>query len=83
MSDENAFFVFNETSEIEFKELYGLTFVFTKNTIKINGKIAAAEIYPSGIIYRENGEFYFAATYKVKSVDMIVEEYVKRHCDTI
>ena len=38
MSDENAFFVFNETSEIEFKELYGLTFVFTKNTIKINGK---------------------------------------------
>ncbi len=83
MSDENAFFVFKETSEIQFKELHGLTFVFTKNTIRINGKIASAEIYPNGIIYRDDGEIYFAVTYKAENIRRIVEEYAKRHSDSI
>ena len=78
MSDESLF-DFDETSEIEFGEKYGLTFAFKKKTIHLNKMISSCEIYPLGIIYKENDECYFAPLYQVDNIDEIIEEYVKKY----
>lgn len=79
MNENDSFLNFIETSEIEFKKLYGFTFVFEKNTVTINDNIASAEIKPVGIIYEENDEYYFAPLDAVNNINVIVEEFAKKY----
>jgi hypothetical protein len=65
-----------ETS-YEFKELHGLTFVFIRKILSFRNRISSAEIMPAGIIYEENGEYYFAPLYDVDNIEEIVKEFVK------
>ena len=76
MSDE-GFFKINQDTEFKFKDLYGFTFVFEENILRINEKISSAELKPVGIIYEENGEYYFAPLHKRTDIKAIVKEYVK------
>lgn len=79
MNENDSFLNFIETSEIEFKKLYGFTFVFEKNTVTINDNISSAEIKPVGIIYEENDEYYFAPLDAVNNINVIVEEFAKKY----
>ena len=67
-----------ETS-YEFKELHGLTFVFIRKILSFRNRISSAEIRPAGIIYEENGEYYFAPLYDVDNIEEIVKEFVKNY----
>ena len=63
--------------KIEFRQLYGFTFVFKTDIVNINENITSAEIKNIGIIYEENDEYYFAPLYDVEDIDEIIREYVK------
>ena len=64
-------------NEYLFHELCGLTFVFKRHTTFLNSQITSGEIYPLGIIYEENGQYYYAPLYDEDEIDKIVSEYVK------
>lgn len=68
----------NETSEMEFCEKYGFTFVFERKIIHINDKLTSAEIKALGIIYIENDEYYFAPLDNEANINEIIKEYVKK-----
>ncbi len=72
-------FEIDKKTEIEFRQLYGFTFVFRKTVLKIEGDLTSAEIKPIGIIYEENGEFYFAPLDKVDKKDNIIKKYVENY----
>ena len=61
---------------IEFKDINGLTFVFTINFIFIEDKIASAEITPTGIIYRNNKDIFFAPLSETNDLKEIIKKYV-------
>ena len=65
--------------EIEFSDKYNLTFVFTSKFIAINNEIASAEISPTGIIYINNSDYYFAPLSKDYDYDEIINEYIKHY----
>ena len=65
------------TSEYEFRKLYGFTFVFRTDMIAINDRISSAEIAPIGIIYDENGEYYYAPLDVTDEIDKIVKKFVE------
>ena len=71
--------IFEITQErsIEFKQMYGFTFVFKKRLIFFRDEISSAEISPLGIIYEENGEYYFAPIHRSVNIGEVVREYVK------
>lgn len=77
MSDE-GFFKINQDTEFKFKDLYGFTFVFEENILRINEKISSAELKPVGIIYEENDEYYFAPLDEVGDIKVIINEFMKR-----
>ncbi len=77
MSDE-GFFKINQDTEFKFKDSYGFTFVFEENILRINEKISSAELKPVGIIYEENGEYYFAPLDEVGDIKAIINEFMKR-----
>ena len=77
MSDE-GFFKINQDTEFKFKDSYGFTFVFEENILRINEKISSAELKPVGIIYEENGEYYFAPLDEVGDIKVIINEFMKR-----
>ena len=77
MSDE-GFFKINQDTEFKFKDLYGFTFVFEENILRINEKISSAELKPVGIIYEENDEYYFAPLDEVDDIKAIINEFMKR-----
>lgn len=60
-----------------FKKLCGLTFVFKSEVTSIKDNLTSAEISPVGIIYEENGEYYFAPLHHTDEIDEIVKEYVE------
>lgn len=64
-------------NEYGFRQLCGFTFVFQIDIIYIKGMISSASIMPVGIIYKENGEFYFAPLDEVSEIDAIVKEFVE------
>ena len=66
-----------ETVKIEFKKIYNLTFVFTTKIITLNEKITSLEINPTGIIYIQNENYYFAPLNKDYDIKSIVKKYVK------
>ena len=63
--------------KIEFRQLYGFTFVFKTDIVNINENISSAEIKTIGIIYEENDEYYFAPLYGADNIEEIIREYVK------
>lgn len=78
MLDEiKKMFNLKEISELEFKKMYGFTFVFETKIIHTNNLLASSEIRPVGIIYEENDEFYFAPLDEVDDINGIVEEFVE------
>lgn len=64
-------------SEYQFKEMYGLTFVFKNETVMINKRLSSKLLSPVGIIYEENDEYYFAPLDEKISPSDAVKEYVK------
>lgn len=72
-------FEIRQDTEIEFKEMYGLTFAFIRKITQIKERISSAEISPLGIIYSKNGEYYFAPLDEVQNINEIVREYVKNY----
>ena len=78
MSDE-GFFKINQDTEFKFKDSYGFTFVFEENILRINEKISSAELKPIGIIYEENGEYYFAPLDEVGDIKAIINEFMKEY----
>ena len=78
MSDE-GFFKINQDTEFKFKDLYGFTFVFEENILRINEKISSAQLKPVGIIYQENGEYYFAPLDEVGNIKAIINEFMKKY----
>lgn len=68
---------------IEFREKYGFTFVFTSQIAIINNEIASIEITPTGIIYKENNEIYFAPLSENNNLENIVEKYVEENKTTL
>ena len=77
--DLQNIFEIKEETYYEFKEVYGLTFVFQTKIHHIKGILSSAEIRPLGIIYTENEEFYFVPLDRVKNLREISEEYVKNY----
>lgn len=77
MSD-SEFFKINQNTEYKFKKNYGFTFVFEEKILEIDEKISSAEIKPLGIIYEENGEYYYAPLHVTTEIDMIVKKFVEK-----
>lgn len=69
-------FEITQDTSIEFKKMYGFTFVFKKRIISFRDEISSAEIKPLGIIYDENGEYYFAPIHRSVNISEVVKEYV-------
>lgn len=65
-------------SEYQFKELYGLTFVFKNDVTIIKKRLSSNSLSPVGIIYEENDEYYFAPLDKSVSLSSVVREYVDK-----
>lgn len=66
-----------EITEYEFVEKYGFTFVVKREVTHINDKLSSVEIIPLGIIYDENGEYYYAPLHVTTEIDAIVKKYVE------
>lgn len=81
IGDILSIFEITQNTAIEFKELYGFTFVFKTKIFEIRGNVTSAEIKPLGIIYDENGEYYFAPLYKSVNMNEIAKEYVNHAFD--
>lgn len=77
--DLQNIFEIKEETYYEFKEVYGLTFVFQTKIHHVQEVLSSAEIRPLGIIYTENEEFYFVPLDRVKNLPEIIEEYVKNY----
>ena len=66
-------------SEYLFRSLYGLTLVFRREYAVINNQLSSATIEPIGIIYEENGEYYYAPLHDGDKIDDIVKEFVRNN----
>lgn len=75
--DLREIFDITQDVKIEFKETHGLTLVFESKVNLIREMIVSTEIAPLGIIYKENGEYYFAPLDEVENIEGIIKEYVK------
>lgn len=75
--DLREIFDINQDVKIEFKDDYGLTFVFESKMNMIRNSVVSAEIKPLGIIHKENGEYYFTPIYEMVNIEEIIKEYVK------
>lgn len=79
INDIGGFFEISQDTDFEFKEFYGLTFVFKRKIVHFRNRISSAEIAPVGIIYEENGEYCFAPLDRTEDIHEIVREYVENH----
>ena len=70
-------FEIRQENQYEFKKVFGFTFVFKKRILYFRDNVASAEISPLGIIYDENGEYYFAPIRRSVNISEVVKEYVK------
>ncbi len=75
--DLREIFDITQDVKIEFKDDYGLTFVFESKMNMIRNSVVSAEIKPLGIIHKENGEYYFAPLDEMVNIEEIIKEYVK------
>ena len=67
-----------EEKNYEFRNVDGLTFAFMTRIVTVNGKISSAEIRPQGIIYEENGQYYFAPLDPAAEVEPLIKEFVRK-----
>ena len=68
----------NIISDFEFNEICGFTIVFERKITEIKGEVQSGEIEPIGIIYDENGEYYFAPLVdNVDNLNVILQEFVE------
>lgn len=70
-------FDFSIEREYLFEKRYGFTFVMRRDIATFNDQMSSAEIKPVGIIYEENGEYYYAPLYGEGEIDDIIQEFVK------
>ena len=66
-------------TEYIFKKIHGFTFVFKEEILAIKNQIASGEIKPIGIIYEENGEYYFAPLDEVDDIKPIIKIFVENY----
>lgn len=77
IKDLHDIFQISEHTEIMLKEICGFTIVFKRKMTTMSGNLTQAEIRPVGIIYDENGQYYFAPLYDTVELNEIIKEYVK------
>ena len=80
MSDE-GFFKINQDTEFKFKDLYGFTFVFEENILRINEKISSAELKRVGIL--DSSIFEWKNAFCSPFFEVISKNIKHRHADTI
>ncbi len=71
-------FKFDETIEFHFREICGFTFVIKKSFLKLKDEVTSAEVKVAGIIFEENGEYYFAPLDKHSKKEQIIKEFVDK-----
>ena len=75
--DIKKIFKITQDTRYEFRHCFGFTFVFKTQITSFKDRISSAEIRPAGIIYEENGDYYFAPLHDMENIDEIVKEYVE------
>ena len=69
---------FKAHTDWQFKEICGFTFVFKRKITEYQARITSFTIRPAGIIYTQDGEYYFAPLTKSSyDIDEIVKAYVR------
>ena len=71
-------FNFDVIVEYNFRRLYGFTFAFKSEFIRMRNQLTSASITPVGIIYEENGEFYMAPLYDDIEIEEVIKSYVEK-----
>ena len=71
-------FNFDVIVEYDFRKLYGFTFAFKSEFIRMRNQLTSASITPVGIIYEENGEFYMAPLYDDIEIEEVIKSYVEK-----
>ena len=71
-------FNFDVIVEYDFRKLYGFTFAFKSEFIRMRNQLTSASITPVGIIYEENGEFYLAPLYDDIEIEEVIKSYVEK-----
>ena len=71
-------FNFDVIVEYNFRRLYGFTFAFKSEFIRMRNQLTSASITPVGIIYEENGEFYLAPLYDDIEIEEVIKSYVEK-----
>ena len=69
---------FDVIVEYNFRRLYGFTFAFKSEFIRMRNQLTSASITPVGIIYEENGEFYMAPLYDDIEIEEVIKSYVEK-----
>ena len=69
---------FDVIVEYNFRRLYGFTFAFKSEFIRMRNQLTSASITPVGIIYEENGEFYLAPLYDDIEIEEVIKSYVEK-----
>ena len=65
-------------NEYEYASKFGLTFVFRRQIITLKNRISSCEIDPVGIIFEENGKYYFAPLHEEYEIEDIVHGFVDK-----
>lgn len=73
----NDIFDIDQRIEYYFHEIYGFTFVIKEEFSVIRGQVSSAQLEPIGIIYEENGNYYFAPLCGIDNFNEVIKEYVK------
>ena len=69
-------FSIEKIAEYEYETRFGLTFVFKRELITLKNRISSCEIDPVGIIFEENGKYYFAPLHEDYEIDDIIHGFV-------
>ena len=71
-------FSIEKIDEYEYVARFGLTFVFKRELITLKNRISSCEIFPVGIIYEENGKYYFAPLHEKYEIEDIVHGFADK-----
>ena len=66
------------THEYHFRKHCGFTFALRYDTIIINEELSSISIEPVGIIYEENGEYYYAPLDSSDEIAEIIKEFCQK-----
>ena len=71
-------FGIEKIDEYEYVTRFGLTFVFKRELMSLKNRISSCEIGPVGIIFEENGTYYFAPLHEEYEIEDIVHGFVDK-----